>query len=207
MSLFSRAAIGPNMRFSSATFSAALTLVPHWPPPPVRAPPAVSPLSLLLLQPTGSAFKRPQDTNVLSDYSPADLGSLTADELMSIYKHYDRKDVGYLVAKSPDFERMARHVVTRIEAMFCDDYSRQMNTPPEAQVLMALERERVYLMPGAGKDVERNVKDMVVYMFKGMDINKDGRVTMQEFSIAWADVMAKLFVSRNAKSSKGCTIL
>ena len=141
------------------------------------------------------------------DFSPADLNSLTADELISIFKHYDRKDAGHLTVRSPELERLARHVVERIETTFTDDYTRDMANANEAQIAAALERERVYLMPGAGKDRERNERDMVQYMIKGLDLNKDGRITTQEFSIAWSECMAKLFVSRSSKGSKGCTIL
>lgn len=153
--------------------------------------------------PTG-AHKRSAELNVLLDIPTDHMAQLTPDEMNTIWKHYDRPDLGYMLAKSKEIDRFATHVVDRIEAMYRTDYRKKHPNAAPASVEAAVDKERPYLMPGGGKDRIKNITDMRAFMFKGMDVNKDGKLTAQEFSTTWNTAFAKVFVTK--KSSVGCSI-
>jgi len=123
--------------------------------------------------------------------------------------------MGYLHLKSHEWRVLAEHIVERIEVAFLEDYIDKLrHEKPSASAAevkrlseAALEKERPYLLPGVGKTHEKNVEDMAVFLFRNMDVNKDGMVTQQEFTSTWASFMPKFFTPRNSGGSKACTIL
>jgi hypothetical protein len=100
--------------------------------------------------------------------------------------------------------------------MFVEDYKHRMRAEKNVsseddlsdKASQALEKERPYLMPGSGKTRDRNEKDMVVFLFRHMDMSKNGKVSMQEFASSWPTFMPKYFtLSGHSAGSKACTIL
>lgn len=145
------------------------------------------------------------DYNILTEYTTDDLSKLNPDQLLSLWRHYDRKNVGYFTSKSKELEKLARHVVERIEKGFLDDY---MGTHPGMKQSAAekeLDKERPYLMPGGGKEQSKNVSDMKAFIMRGMDVNRDGKLTEQEVKMSWNSSMGPLFVVKQEGQGAGCT--
>lgn len=103
-------------------------------------------------------------------------------------------------------ERMAEHVVSRLEELYMTDYKESNPHASLAKVEKYLEGERQYLMPGGGKTREKNIQDMKTYLFRGMDVNHDGKLTQSEFKFSWNSTVGPLFVVRTESSSVGCSI-
>ncbi len=155
---------------------------------------------------SGAIGRKSGDENILLEFSPADLGALSNENLLLIWRHYDRKSIGHLTAKTKEFEKLADHVVDRIETVYRSDFikANPSMTDPE-KIERELEKERAYIMPGGGKDRSKNVADMRSFIFRSMDINRDGKLTQQEFSLSWNSTMGPLFVFRQ-DSAGGCLI-
>ena len=138
----------------------------------------------------------------------SDLQHLSAENLETLWKNYDKDKNGTLDRK--EMKKLAKDCIGRTIAMCEEEIRRQQPKLTENELKAAVEKELKFVLPGAAKEngkKEDVQKEMVRRLVKKLDVNGDGDVTKAELLATWNVFAKELFQIKVAEGPVNCSIM
>jgi len=133
------------------------------------------------------------------------LRTLAGAQLETIWAHYDRDGNGVLDRK--ELAQLASDCIERTLSMLADEVKRANPGISESDLRAVVEREKQFILPGAGSsNKEEQHHQMVRMLVRKLDVNGDGSVTRTELMMQWNSFSAQLFQVRE-QEALGCSIM
>jgi hypothetical protein len=175
-------------------------------PAPAAAAPEVEhrPGSDTLASGTTVGALRIQHTDgpALSHITEDHLGRLGAPELEALWYRFD-KDRNNVLGRG-EVQQLAEEVIERVVQLVKDDLSRQHPNMTPREIDERAEEEKWFVLPGRNR--KETVAEMKRRLSEALDLNKDGRITRQEYTLCWNKFAKSVFVLEE-KGEIACAIM
>jgi len=127
----------------------------------------------------------------LSGVGESELARMTRGELEQLWQRYDKDKNGVLSRN--ELKSLAADVVARLIQLVRDDLLRErpelQHDPARLDALV--EKEKLFVLPG--KNAKQSQQELARQLAETLDINGDGRVSMQEYLMQWNEFASDVF--------------